>query len=224
MGKRCFIVGAGEGYPIRLHVNNEDMVIAVDGGFRYIKTQKIEPHILIGDFDSLGYDPQEKEKFSSDTKILKYPSEKDDTDMELAIAEGLRAGYEQFYLLGGQGGRVDHTFANIQSMRRLAQSGKKVVLYGMDFHMTVIANDTFKLQKNLFEEQSEAPLVSVFALSDQAEHVTIKGAKYEVEDVTLSADTPLGVSNCYCDEEIQITVGKGTLLILWQGHLPQDLK
>jgi len=58
-------------------------------------------------------------------------------------------------------------------------------------------------------------MVSVFSLSDSSENVSIKGLKYEVDGVTLTNVFPLGVSNETTAKKGIISVGSGTLLILW---------
>jgi len=56
-------------------------------------------------------------------------------------------------------------------------------------------------------------ILSVFCLGADAKNVTIRGGQYEVENATLSADFPLGVSNHFVGKEIEISVGQGSLLI-----------
>lgn len=221
MKKRCLVVGAGEGYPKKLIKTEEDFLIAADGGLTYVEEQNLIPDLILGDFDSLGYDPSRQNNPAIEVRV--YPVEKDDTDMGLAIQAGLDAGCEQFYLFGGQGGRIDHTLANIQSMRKLVSAGKEVFLYGEDYHMTIISNGKFVLPSAIFMQDTKCMQnVSVFALSDIASGVTIRGAKYEAKNINLTADMPLGVSNSFAGHDIEISVKQGYLLILWQGKLMSE--
>ena len=57
--------------------------------------------------------------------------------------------------------------------------------------------------------------ISVFCQGDRAEGVTLEGLKYSLKDAVLTCDFPLGVSNSFTGAESRVTVGKGTLLILW---------
>ena len=52
-------------------------------------------------------------------------------------------------------------------------------------------------------------------MGHDAEGVTIRGGKYDAENVTLSAGFPLGVSNHFEGKEVTIRVEKGSLLVLW---------
>ena len=109
----CYIIGAGECSRLLLQLKDEDFVIAVDGGYEYVKENRID--LVVGDFDSLGYVPKH-------SKVISLPPEKDDTDMLVAIKEGLKAGYRTFRIYGGCGGRIDHTIANVQHLAYLVKN------------------------------------------------------------------------------------------------------
>ena len=80
-----------------------DLVIAADGGYAHMGG--IKPDLVVGDFDSLGYVPDGE-------SVVRHPAEKDDTDTMLAARIGIERGYRTFLLLGGVGGRLDHTLRN----------------------------------------------------------------------------------------------------------------
>ena len=58
-------------------------------------------------------------------------------------------------------------------------------------------------------------IVSVFCMGADAEGVTIEGLQYSLENGTLSAGFPLGVSNHFIGKEAAITANNGSLLILY---------
>ena len=96
----CYIFGAGSYFGLIRRPAPEDTVIAADGGWRICREEGIVPDLLLGDFDSLHTVP--------DLAISAVvPVEKDDTDMMLAIKEGLARGETDFRLYGGVGGRTD---------------------------------------------------------------------------------------------------------------------
>ena len=70
---KCYIFGAAEGLPKNLQKQNGDFIIAADKGFETLKNLNIEPDIIIGDFDSLGFTPEEE-------NVVALPIKKDDTD------------------------------------------------------------------------------------------------------------------------------------------------
>ena len=88
---RCYIVGAGEFDESTLPLS-DDFVIAADGGFVYLHERGIEPDLIVGDFDSL---PAEfMDAVNRHPNVTRVSAEKDDTDMLLAVKEGLKRGFK----------------------------------------------------------------------------------------------------------------------------------
>lgn len=132
----CIIFGAGSYYGLTRRPEPGDYIIAADGGWQYCKQEGIVPDLLLGDFDSLAVVPD----FAH---IHRVPVEKDDSDMMLAIKDGLSHGQIEFHLYGGMGGvRSDHTLANIQSLLYLTCHGARGWLYGDKEQYTVIRNES----------------------------------------------------------------------------------
>ena len=197
----CIIFCAAEfDSPIQ-PIGPEDYVIAADGGLRHTQTWNITPNEIIGDFDSLGFVPEGANVF---------PVEKDDTDAMLAVRRGLSLGYREFILYGSlDGPRLDHTIANFQTLQFLADRGASGYLVGRDYILTVVKNGTL-----CFPTGSEGT-VSVFCMGSDARCVSLFGLYYPLEDGTLTAGFPLGVSNHFTGEEAVISVLDGSLLVLW---------
>ena len=199
----CHIVGAGE--PKNLpEVQAGDFLIAADGGLAVLEKEGIRPDLVIGDFDSLSY------SVPSGVETVRLPVEKDDTDMLAAVRLGLARGYRQFYLYGGTGGRPDHTYANYQLLASLARQGLEAILFDGDYRMSAVSNGTFLLP------ETANRTVSVFALTDRAEGVTLSGLYYRLEDAVLTADMPLGVSNRIFSHPASVCVREGVLLVMWE--------
>ena len=201
MGK-CIIFCAAEFDRLLAPIEDTDHIIAADGGLRHTDALGIRPHEILGDFDSLGYIPQ-------DSRV--FPVEKDDTDAMLAVRRGLSLGYREFWLYGSMDGpRLDHTVANFQTLQFLADRGARGLLIGKTFLATVIREGSLQLPAGL------TGTISVFCMGADAEGVTIRGLYYGLEEGVLSAGFPLGVSNHFTGEPAEISVKKGSLLILWE--------
>ena len=56
--------------------------------------------------------------------------------------------------------------------------------------------------------------VNVFSLNEKAHGVSIRGLKYEMDQVTLTNAIPLGISNEFIGVQSEISVEDGTLLII----------
>ncbi|MEE0945513.1 MAG: thiamine diphosphokinase [Acutalibacteraceae bacterium] len=201
MNKICFVFGAGEIRNAKIKENS--LIISADGGYEYLKKNNITPHIILGDFDSLGYVPKGE-------NVIVYPAVKDSTDMALAVEKGIKLGCETFVLYGGMGGRIDHTLANIQLLSLLAEKGKKGYLVDTENVVTAICNSQITFSKEYIG------FISVFSHSNKSEGVSIKGLKYELNDQTLLNNVALGVSNEFIGKESIISVKNGTLIITYK--------
>ncbi|MGI6074977.1 MAG: thiamine diphosphokinase [Pyramidobacter sp.] len=199
----CWIVGAGDFYAPAFHPTARDFVIAADGGYGTLKDLGAPIDLVMGDFDSLGYRPDHPH-------VRQFPSMKDDTDMMLAVKEGLSRNFRRFELLGGLGGRLAHTLANLQALMYLSQHGARGVLRGAHENASAITDGsvTFPAECRGY--------VSLFCLSGRAEGVTLKGLKYAMDDGVLESSVALGVSNEFIGSPASVTVKRGTLILLWQ--------
>lgn len=198
---RCLIFCAAGFDGLALPLGPRDLVIAADGGLRHTQALGITPDIILGDFDSLGYVPE-------DSRV--FPVEKDDTDAMLAVREGLRRGCREFLLYGAlDGKRLDHTLANFQTLQFLADRGANGYLIGENYLVTVVKNGTLRFPA------TATGILSLFCLGPDARGVTLEGVKYPLTDGTLTPGFPLGVSNHFTGQAARITVRDGSLLVLW---------
>jgi len=183
-----------------------DLVIAADGGYAHMGG--IKPDLVVGDFDSLGYVPE-------DEQVVRHPAEKDDTDTMLAARIGIERGYRTFVLLGGVGGRLDHTLANIQTLAFLRESGARAALIGENETITLIHNEALRFRAGL------SGIISVFSYGAVAYGVYERGLAYALTDATLTDTKPLGVSNAFTGDPAEVRVRDGRLVVLFAG-LPED--
>lgn len=133
----------------------------------------------MGDFDSLSYIPH-------DGNVLKLAAEKDDTDMSIAVKEGIMAGYREFHIYAGTGGRMDHTIANIQILAYLIEKKMKGWLFHRNSVFTVITDG-----KLIFDKGCSG-YVSVFSYSEKSTGVYLRNLKYELNGATLTNSFPRG--------------------------------
>lgn len=203
-GKRtCCLFGAGDyGDMPRPELPPDALVLAVDGGFAQLAHWGLAPDLAVGDFDSLGRVP-------AGVPVIRHPAEKDDTDMLLAVREGLARGCERFFLYGGLGARLDHTVGNLHILAFLAGQGREGFLLGEGTAVTAVCGGALA-----FSPQHTGTL-SVFAWGGAARGVTLAGVRYPLEDAELTCDFPLGVSNEFLGRQAVVRVRHGTLLAMW---------
>ena len=199
--KHCVIFCGGEFDRLHTPIPADSFLIAADRGLEHIQKLNLSPDLVIGDFDSLGYQPQ---------GAAVFPVEKDDTDSMLAVRRGLEAGCTDFLLYGAlDGSRVDHTMANFQLLAFLAEHGARGTLLGLRQCATLVKDGCIT-----FPGEYEG-IFSVFCLGADAKGVTIRGGQYEVEKVTLTAAFPLGVSNHFVGKSVEVSAQQGQLLVIY---------
>lgn len=239
--KTCVIVGAGSFDGMSILPKQDDLIIAADGGYSYLKQMEIEADVLLGDFDSLEIVPEHRH-------LIRHSPIKDDTDMALAAAYAREQGCSRFLIYGGLGGRLDHTIANLQLLTGLSRNGAEVYLIGEGVIITAISgikrhrqNDAPVCTREVFPTDFEAlscrnacsvsercvsgeeicfgaearGMISVFCQGGPASGVWEKGLKYTLSDAVLTDDRALGVSNEFLGCESSISVESGTLLVMW---------
>ena len=179
-----------------------DYLICADGGYEIAEQLDLKIDLVVGDFDSSsGVVPEH-------LKTIVAPVEKDDTDLQLALKKAVEKKPKEIYILGGIGGRVDHTIGNIQNIVNFSTLVDQITLIDPFQSITVQYPGTrvYKGNKNT--------KFSAFAFTEKVTGVTYKGAYYPLEDYTLDYHVPLGVSNEFLDDEIQVTTKSGILIVV----------
>ena len=203
MNRKCFMYCAGSYYDGYVIPSEADFVVAVDGGYEHLKKLGIKPQLAVGDFDSLGFVPQNVE-------TVCHPAVKDDTDTVLAAKLMLEKGYKNFYIFAAFGGREDHSYANYQLLTWLSRRGADVFAFDDGYAYTAVHNATI-----IFDKCYEG-VVSTFCAGEVAQGVTMTGLKYTLDNAMLTCDNPTGVSNEFIGESATISVKEGTLLVMFE--------
>ena len=198
--KTCYIIGSGEVYE-KISPKEGDFVIAADGGYDALLKMGVRPDLLIGDLDSISAPP-------SGVETISFPVRKDKTDSHLAYLEGVARGYTSFHLSGVWGGREDHSLANLALALAASRAGHELLISGELSDMFVITEAEYEI------EGETGRRFSVLAAGGVAMGVSISGAEYDVEGVTLTESFPLGVSNAMKEKVVKISVTVGSVLVI----------
>ena len=196
----CYIVGAGD-FSGGFTPTSEDLVIAADGGYDHLMRHGIRCDLLLGDLDSISEVPR-------DAELIAYPVRKDETDMHLTYLEGASRGYNIFNIYGGTGGREDHTYANYCLLLYIRNRGGRATLFSNLAEVTLIKDESLCI---LGEKGKH---LSLFPFGSECTGVCVSGAEYECENLTLSPEFPITVSNIFKSSPVNISVGKGALLVM----------
>ncbi len=201
---RCVIIGGGDCSAdiLKENINDSDYIICADSGYDYAAEADFIPDLLIGDFDSIKAIP------GNVVKIM-LPVEKDVTDAVAAFNEGAKQGFTTFVLLGGTGGRFEHTFANISLMANASKQNISFEIIDEKHIFRAITNSAIKIKRKDNQQ------ISVFAYGNKAMGVTEKGFHYSLQNYALNPfDGALGTSNDIIEDFGEISVEDGTLIII----------
>ena len=181
--RRCLIIAGGDYAPIG--PAEGDFVLACDRGYAHARREGIVPDLVLGDFDSYsGALPE-------GVPVLRYPAEKDDTDTMLAVRWAKENGFEAVALRCAFGGRLDHLLSNIQTLHYAAALGMEAEATDENTRICVLRPGVYHLP------EKKGWSLSLIALTEKVTGLTVRGAKYRAEGITLRNPTTLGQSNAF---------------------------
>lgn len=183
-------------------------IVGVDSGVKLLYKHQIVPDYIVGDFDSLDEEIVRFYQDETDVPIRKFNPEKDATDTEIAVRLAMAIGGKKLIILGATGARIDHLWANIQTLYIAHQAGVEAEILDIYNRITIIEGRT-----ELKKEEAYGPYFSVFTINGPIEHFFITGAKYPLTDHTLEPYGSLCVSNEFI-EDVTITFPKGDVILM----------
>jgi thiamine pyrophosphokinase len=184
-----------------------DYVICADGGLEKAEKLQVVPDLILGDFDSVDLDVLERYKKKSE--IMKYPAEKDFTDMELSIEIAVKKGYKDIVLVGATGGpRLDHSLANMMLLEKYYQLGINIIIIDNKNKIQIVADNY-----NMLLDKKEGSFVSLIPLTENISGLTLDGFKYPLDRVVVKRGSTLCVSNEIILDKGRIILESGTALL-----------
>ena len=183
------------------------MIVAADGGARNAMHLGLRIDMLIGDMDSLpAAEVTRLEK--QNATIHRYPIEKDETDLELTLKRVVGAGATWIRIIGGLGGRLDQTLANLYllalpeltdcDVRLVAGNQEAWLLRPGKHHIYGTSGDT----------------VSLLPLTEKVAGIRTGNLHYPLQDETLTFGPARGISNVMQDISAWVELQKGLLLLV----------
>ncbi len=197
------------------------LVVAADGGARAFLGRERAPDVIVGDGDSLG--PEELAALAAaGARVVAHPRDKDETDLELALAWVVAHGVTECDVVGALGGRWDHSLANV-----LVCAGERFAACCIRVHAP---GETLYLVRGAVTlDESRGTTVSLIPLTAVVTGVTTRGLRYELAAATLYRDQGRGLSNVLLAPPASVTLEHGVLLVClhhddgahqWRNPLP----
>lgn len=176
--------------------------IGADKGALFLAQQGIHMKLAIGDFDSVTESDIQKIQNYTDELIRLNPV-KDDSDSEAAILAASERGYDEIWLAGATGGRMDHSLVNIRLAYKYPE---KVWLCDDQNLIYTLCPGRHEISKGSF------PYISFF--TEEGAEVTLEGFRYPLKDRKLTGQDLYTVSNEINEEEGTVIVRKGIVLVM----------
>ena len=181
-------------------------VIAADKGIDHALAVGIKIDVAVGDMDSVSTSGLAAVE-ASGARIVRHPSDKDATDLELALDEAAALDPRRMLVVCGGEGRLDHLLA-------------EVLLLGADryaaFEIDALLGSTraHVIRSERVIKGRKGSLVSFLALHGPAEGVVTEGLVYPLASETLSPGSTRGVSNVFAGSEARVAIASGVLIAL----------
>ena len=213
MSKKTVIVSGGmleEDFVLPILKSEEtEFVIGVDKGLEFLYKHEIKPDYIVGDFDSVPKGLVDYYREEADVPIREFNPVKDASDTEIALRLCLGLNRKEIWILGGTGNRIDHLWANVQCLQIALQAGADARI--VDSH-----NQIRLLDSDITLKKSEAfgPYFSLFPLEMPVDELSIRGAKYPLQNHFLKPSDSLCVSNEFAEDEVTISFVYGKVILM----------
>ena len=204
---KAFVYSGGEIYPdnITEHPKANDICIAADSGFANAKSLGDRVDIAVGDFDSLDGGAK---TIPSDVEKVTVPSEKDETDTQLAVNVAIAKGVDDVVIIGGLSGRLDHTLSNLAILEALFDLGVHAVITDGRNRARYIRSTSTLLPRSGYK------YLSLIAADDVVKGVCVDGCKYPLKNKKLTKKYQYAVSNEIVENCALVSVKRGGLFII----------
>ena len=174
-------------------------IYCADGGANICYELNLRPKEIYGDLDSI---KDEVKKFyqEKDVEFIKFQVEKDYTDSELVLNE-IQNKYDVIYCIAGLGGSIDHELTNINLLDKYSNlifiSEKEKI---------------FKIDSNYKFNNMINTKISFIIFSDKVKGLTLKGFKYNIENLDIKKGEARCISNVIVENEANLLIKSGSLL------------
>ena len=189
---------------------NYNYIICIDGGYeKFLKLNlNIEPDYLIGDFDSIA-NMNEKTKNLPKNKII-FKDNQDESDTEFALKYILNKYNKEKisnidFIYATSTSRVDHMLCNMLLLKQVPLNiESKIITKTQEIFLV---RNKVEIKGHTNRTLSVIPITNVKGL-------TIKGCKWELDNVDLNFGFIGGISNIVEKDPSEISVKEGECIIV----------
>ena len=189
-----------------IQIDDKDFteIIGVDNGAMHLFNRSLTPTTVLGDLDSIESSLLKKIKIM-DIDLINYETDKDKTDFELSLNNIDNPKEKNIYLIGGEGGEVDHLFS-IFSLIINYEFAENLTWFYKD--KTIIFKTNVSIKMELGSNFSIIPIT-------QLESLTITGAKWDVNKIDVKPGSTKTLRNISISDEVTINCKNGLFSVIY---------
>ncbi len=204
-----FANGIMDSWPLYFNLSvDDDLIIAADGGYNHCKRWNLRPHVIVGDMDSVA-DSDLASLEKTMTQVIRFPAQKDETDLQLAIQTALDRQATDIVILGALGSRWDMTLSNVLMLTiPHLQNVDARILDGPHEFVCLQGPGKICLAGDY------GHLLSLIPLGGPVIGVTLVGTAYLLDKATLPMGSSQGISNVFQEKKVEVDIKTGKLLIV----------
>lgn len=192
-------------------LEQDRLIIAADSGYNNAHRLGVTPDMLLGDLDSIDRSELCAGELDDIEKLI-VPAIKDDTDTQLAVDTAIERGADRLVIIGGLGGRLDHTLSTVFLLEYIKDRGADALLTDGRNRVRLIKSENAPTKISV--NGSDYKYISLVGLSDVCTGVDISGVFYPLKDARLERKYSYAVSNEITEEKAEITLKTGTMLVI----------
>ena len=197
------------GGPLPLELGplpDAEMVIAADEGIDNARQLGMPVDLLVGDLDSAS---DGSEAFAG--SVQRHPVDKDQTDLELALAAALAAGMKSVTVVGTMAGRVDHALGNLLLLTADRWQALRI-------DARIDSARAWGVRDRVVVDGAPDELLSLMAIGGPATGVSTSGLAWPLDSALLESGPGLGLSNRMTGPTAKLSVQQGVLLVIAPGR------
>lgn len=185
-------------------LREDDLVIAADGAYDYLKEYRIRTNILIGDMDSVSIIPDSK-----DTRVI-HSRDNETNDLEKALDYCLRHDLRNIRIFGADGKRLDHTLINFATLSAYSNLLNIEIMTNQEYLLFLKPGEYgFKGKRG-----QRFSLLAIYTADD----LTVTGARFPLKNDTLHKGSR-GLSNAFKTNDLHICFNTGSILFMTENKL-----
>ena len=195
---------------ISQHLNPEDLIYGVDGGFQIALQQGWIPYAFFGDGDSVALDlVKNYALIHADLEVHIFSTDKDASDLEIALRHAVKKMGFEIIIINGMDGRSDHTLFNFLLC---SIDPTRIHIWDTEGTFMMLRPQSSRIFK------FAAPTTFSLIPFQTCKGVCIQNAKYPLDHENIGGSSRTLSNITIQDSETIITFEAGLLGIYFVGH------